>query len=253
MNMVIGCIMTSVPAIFRSSLERMKSGFQLWSDIREVCMMRIFWKITHDHNFEWQSTDWKLWTLWLIEMIDFYMGQWSCVITSKIRLYMYKCVYKTDVDDRFALHPTAATVRQHMTQRHDHIVQAVMVVDGCDNFAIMTSGHILIAKRGLKSINLIQWHIILKARHSSTPLSHLWCCSIALYLLKLCRRHSSGKNKNTEFFFCCFMRFSNRLQYLYQCQSTKETYFVISWGVGLSMKQQIYVKRCIACCSEEKW
>ena len=60
------------------------------------------------------------------------------------------------------------TVRQHMTQRHDHIAQAVvMVVDGCDNFAIMTSGHILIAKRGLKSINLIQWHIILKARHLS--------------------------------------------------------------------------------------
>ena len=58
---------------------------------------------------------------------------------------------------------TAAAVRQDMTRHHDHIAQAVMVVDGCDNFAIMTSGHILIAKRGLKSINLIL--IILKARH----------------------------------------------------------------------------------------
>ena len=79
-----------------------------------------------------------------------------------------KWVFKTDFDDHFALHSTAAAVRQHMTQRHDHIVQAVMVVDGCGDFAIMTSGHILIAKRGLRSINLIQWHIILKARHLST-------------------------------------------------------------------------------------
>ena len=54
-----------------------------------------------------------------------------------------------------------------MTQRHDHIVQAVMVVDGCGDFAIMTSGYILL-QRGLRSINLIQWHIILKARHLST-------------------------------------------------------------------------------------
>ena len=84
-----------------------------------------------------------------------------------IHVYV-KWVYKTDFDDRFALHSTAAAVRQHMTQRHDHIVQAVMVVDGCGDFAIMTSGHILIAKRGLRSINLIQWHIILKARHLST-------------------------------------------------------------------------------------
>ena len=79
-----------------------------------------------------------------------------------------KWVFKTDFDDHFALHSTAAAVRQHMTQRHDHIVQAVMVVDGCGDFAIMTSGHILIAKRGLRSINLIHWHIILKARHLST-------------------------------------------------------------------------------------
>ena len=81
-----------------------------------------------------------------------------------------KWVYKTDFDDRFALHSTAAAVQQHMTQRHDHIAQAVMVVDGCGNFAIMTSGHIFhtIAKRGVKSINLIQWHIILMARHLST-------------------------------------------------------------------------------------
>ena len=43
-----------------------------------------------------------------------------------------------------------------MTQHHDHIAQAVIVVDGCENVAIQTSasGHILIA------INLIQWHII---------------------------------------------------------------------------------------------
>ena len=79
-----------------------------------------------------------------------------------------KLVYKTDFDDRFALHSTAAAVQQHMTQRHSHIVQAVMVVDGCGNLAIMTNGHILIAKRGFRSINLIQWHIILKARHLST-------------------------------------------------------------------------------------
>ena len=32
-----------------------------------------------------------------------------------------------------ALHSTAAAVRQHMTQRHDHIAHAVMVVDSCDN------------------------------------------------------------------------------------------------------------------------
>ena len=32
-----------------------------------------------------------------------------------------------------ALHLTAAAVRQRMTQRDDHIAQAVMVVDGCDN------------------------------------------------------------------------------------------------------------------------
>ena len=60
-----------------------------------------------------------------------------------------KCVYKTDFDERFGPHLTAAVVRQDMTKHHDHIAQAVMVVDGCDNFAIMTSGHILIAKRGL--------------------------------------------------------------------------------------------------------
>ena len=54
-----------------------------------------------------------------------------------------------DDDDCFAVHSTAAAVLQQMTQRHDHITQAVMVVDGCDNFAIMTSGNILIAKMGL--------------------------------------------------------------------------------------------------------
>ena len=32
-----------------------------------------------------------------------------------------------------ALHLTAAVVRQRMTQRDDHIAQAVMVEDGCDN------------------------------------------------------------------------------------------------------------------------
>ena len=32
-----------------------------------------------------------------------------------------------------ALHLTAAAVWQHMTQCHDHIAQAVVVVDGCDN------------------------------------------------------------------------------------------------------------------------
>ena len=32
-----------------------------------------------------------------------------------------------------ALHSTAAAVRQHLTLRRDHIAQAVMVVDGCDN------------------------------------------------------------------------------------------------------------------------
>ena len=74
---------------------------------------------------------------------------------------------QTDFDDWFAVHSTAAAVPQQMTQRHDHITQAVMVVDGCDNFANMTSGDILIAKMGLKSINLKQWHIILKARHLS--------------------------------------------------------------------------------------
>ena len=31
------------------------------------------------------------------------------------------------------LHLTAAALRQHMTQHHDHIAQAEMVVDGCDN------------------------------------------------------------------------------------------------------------------------
>ena len=74
---------------------------------------------------------------------------------------------QTDFDDCFAVHSTAAAVPQQMTQRHDHITQAVMVVDGCDNFAIMISGDILIAKMGLKSIYLKQWHIILKARHLS--------------------------------------------------------------------------------------
>ena len=32
-----------------------------------------------------------------------------------------------------ARYSTAAAVRQHMTQCHDYIAQAVMVVDGCDN------------------------------------------------------------------------------------------------------------------------
>ena len=60
-----------------------------------------------------------------------------------------KLVYKTDFDDRFALPSNAAAVQQHVTQRHDHnIAQTVMVVDGCGNIALMTSGHILIAKRG---------------------------------------------------------------------------------------------------------
>ena len=58
------------------------------------------------------------------------------------------CSYIIDFDGHFALHSTAAAVRQHMTPHHDHIVQAVRVVDGCDNFAVMTSGHILIAKGG---------------------------------------------------------------------------------------------------------
>ena len=31
------------------------------------------------------------------------------------------------------LHSTAAAVRQHVTQCHYHIAQAVVVVDGCDN------------------------------------------------------------------------------------------------------------------------
>ena len=31
------------------------------------------------------------------------------------------------------LHSTAATVRQHMTQRRDYIARSVMVVVGCDN------------------------------------------------------------------------------------------------------------------------
>ena len=82
------------------------------------------------------------------------------MITSKIRLYYVKWVYKTDFDDHFALHSTAAAVLQHVTQRNGHIAQAVMVVDGLGNFAIMTSGHISIAKRGLKSFNLIKWRII---------------------------------------------------------------------------------------------
>ena len=32
-----------------------------------------------------------------------------------------KWVYKTDFDDHFSLHSTAAAARQHMTQRHNHI------------------------------------------------------------------------------------------------------------------------------------
>ena len=36
---------------------------------------------------------------------------------------------QTDFDDHFSLHLTAAAARQHMTQRHDHIAQAVTVVD----------------------------------------------------------------------------------------------------------------------------
>ena len=66
---------------------------------------------------------------------------------------------------------TAAAILQHMTQHHDHIAQAVIVVDGCENFAIQTSGHILIAINLIHRAHTMAHHsgiIILKARHLST-------------------------------------------------------------------------------------
>ena len=64
------------------------------------------------------------------------------------QVFYVKWVYKTDFDDCFALHSTAAAAKQHMTQRHDHIAQAVMVVDGCGNFAIMTKWSYFDRKEG---------------------------------------------------------------------------------------------------------
>ena len=40
-----------------------------------------------------------------------------------------KWVYESVFDDHFSLHSTAAAARQHMMQRHNHIAQAVTVVD----------------------------------------------------------------------------------------------------------------------------
>ena len=50
----------------------------------------------------------------------------SFVFTQQTKILLYMGQF-------FQLHLTAATVRQHMTQRHNHIAQSVMVVDGCDN------------------------------------------------------------------------------------------------------------------------